>query len=156
MANIIHKKGSLFDAPKGSMLIHAVSTRSVWGSGIAKQFKPRFPESFQFYKDFCEEEGSDLLGIAMECPEENGYTVVNLVTSIDYGDKKDSKDEILANTRRALDNFIWVNGGLFTGELHSCKFNSGLFGVPWEETEKVLIAVLDKYGYTNPWTVWEQ
>jgi ADP-ribose 1''-phosphate phosphatase len=153
---IVYKKGSLFDAPPGSTLVHAVSTRSVWGSGIAKQFKARFPESFVFYKEMCDEEGSDLLGIAIECPEENKYTVVNLVTSIDYGSNKDSKDKILASTRRALDNFFWINNCIFEGELHSCKFNSGLFGVPWEDTEKILIEVMDKYSYTKNWTVWQQ
>ena len=156
MATILNKKGSLFDAPPGSMLIHAVSTKSVWGSGIAKQFKVRFPKSFEFYKEFCQEEGEKLIGVAMECPEENGYTVLNLVTSIDYGANKDSKDKILASTRVALDNFFWIHKGGFHGELHSCKFNSGLFGVPWNETEKILIEELDKVGCTVPWTVWEQ
>ncbi len=152
MATILNVKGSLFDAPPGSMLIHAVSTKSVWGSGIAKQFKARFPESFEFYTELCREEGSDLIGIAMECPEENGYTVVNLVTSIDYGANKDPKEKILANTRCALRG-LFLPEEKFNGEFHSCKFNSGLFGVPWEDTEKILIEELDKAGYTKPWTV---
>lgn len=147
---IVYKSGSLFDAPLGSTLVHAVSTRSVWGSGIAKEFKLRFPESFDFYKEMCQEEGGKLLGLVIYCPPENGYVVENLVTSLDYGDKKDSKDVILKNTRMALEAFFEYEHG----PIHSCKFNSGLFGVPWEDTEKILLDVMNKYGYTEEWTVW--
>ncbi|MGH7974935.1 MAG: macro domain-containing protein [bacterium] len=149
---ITYKKGSLFDAPTGSILVHAVSTQSVWGSGIAKEFKARFPESFEFYKQFCEEEGERLLGVIIYCPVENGYVVNNLVTSIDYGTKKDPKDKILEASRSALRFLLEENPVL---PIHSCKFNSGLFGVPWEETEKVLLEVMTETGYNKIWTVWE-
>lgn len=156
MATILNKKGSLFDAPPGSMLIHAVSTKSVWGSGIAKQFKARFPESFEFYKEICAEEKERLLGTFIEGPEENGYRVVNLVTSIDYGTNKDPKEKIIESTKSTLKLFFAIHKNGMHGEIHSCKFNSGLFGVPWNETEKILIEELDKAGCTLPWTVWEQ
>jgi len=155
MATILNVKGSLFDAPKGSLLIHAVSTKSVWGSGIALQFKAKFPESFEFYQEMCKKEGMFLLGTTIFCPPENDYNVTALVTSLDYGDRKDSMASIIRNTRFALQNLLWLEKDRPT-ELHSCKFNSGLFGVPWKETEKVLIDELDKCGYTKPWTVWEQ
>ena len=148
---IVYKNGSLFDAPPGSILVHAVSTRSVWGSGIAKQFKAKFPESFEFYKELCEEEGTGLLGSVIYCPEENEYYVYNLVTSIDYGDKKDSPEQILEQTRSAL-RFLLEET---SWPIHSCKFNSGLFGVPWEETEKVLLEVMEEQGYKQDFTVWQ-
>jgi ADP-ribose 1''-phosphate phosphatase len=148
---IVYKTGSLFNAPNGSMLVHAVSTRSVWGSGIAKEFKVRFPESFKFYKEICDEEGGKLLGIVIYCPAENGYTVSNLVTSLDYGNKKDPKEMILANTRTAL-HFLLE--GHPTLPIHSNKFNSGLFGVEWEDTENVLLEVMKQTSYNQEWTVW--
>jgi ADP-ribose 1''-phosphate phosphatase len=151
---IIYKKGSLFDAPKGSMLVHAVSTKSVWGSGIAKEFKARFPESYTFYLEICAEEGAKMLGLVIYCPEENGYEVSNLVTSLDYGCNKDPKEMILANTRTAL-HFL-LEETFNDQPIHSCKFNSGLFGVPWEETEKVLLEVMAATCYTKDWTVWQQ
>ena len=149
--SIVYKKGSLFDAPSGSILVHAVSTRSVWGSGIAKEFKVRFPESFDFYKELCNEEGSNLLGIMLQCPEENGYYVCNLVTSLDYGKNKDSKEKILENTRSSLMCLFEET----SRPIHSCKFNSGLFEVPWKETEKVLLDTMKEMNYTNDWVVWE-
>ena len=150
---IVYKKGSLFEAPKGSMLVHAVSTKSVWGSGIAKEFKALFPESYTFYLEMCAEEGAKLLGLVIYCPEENGYNVSNLVTSLDYGCNKDPKEMILANTRTALHYLLEETHNV--QPIHSCKFNSGLFGVPWEETEKVLLEVMEKVGYTKDWTVWQ-
>jgi ADP-ribose 1''-phosphate phosphatase len=152
---IVHKTGSLFDAPKGSMLIHAVSTRSVWGSGIALQFKAKFPESFEFYTEMCKQEGERLLGKFIEGRMENDYTVLNLVTSVDYGARKDSSAKILKSTRESLELFFKIHqtSGMH-GELHSCKFNSGLFGVPWEKTEKVLLDVMNEMGYNTTWTVW--
>lgn len=137
---IVYKKGSLFDVPKGAMLIHAVSTKSVWGSGIAKEFKNRFPESFAFYKELCKQEGEKLIGTVIYCPEENGYFVTPIVTSVDYGNNKDPQDEILKNTRIALE--FLISNNVFRESIYSNKFNSGLFGVPWEATERVLNEVL--------------
>lgn len=151
---LVYKKGSLFDAPRGSILVHAVSTKSVWGSGIAKEFKKRFPESFKFYKELCKEEGQKLLGTTIFCSEENGYLVDNLVTSLSYGEDKDSKNEILKNTRVALESLLLMEQSSSL-PIHSCKFNSGLFEVPWQETEKILLEVMREIGYTQTWTVWE-
>lgn len=148
---IIYKKGSLFDAPKGSILVHAVNAKGVCGAGIAKEFKKRFPESFELYKEMCDEEGSRLTGIVIYCPEEKGYFVYNLVTSNGYGKFKDSKKEILANTRSALQFLLEST----SWPIHSNKFNSGLFGVPWNDTEKILLDVMKEKGYTKEWTVWE-
>lgn len=150
--SIVYKKGSLFSAPKGSILVHAVSTKSVWGSGIAKQFKTRFPESFKFYKEICDEEGERLIGTVICCPEENGYHVYNLVTSIDYGEKKDSKDKILTNTRSAL---RFLLEGL-QAPIYSNMFNSGLFQVNWHDTEKILNDIMRETNYQKDWTVWQQ
>lgn len=151
MATISNIKGSLFNAPKGSILIHACNARGVWGTGIAVEFKKRFPESFEFYHQFCEEEGKKLVGLTLLCPEENGYVVGCLISSDGYGKFKDTPEDILKHTRLALPCVLTENR-----LIHSNMFNSGLFGVPWDETEKVLIEVMDKVGYTAPWTVWQQ
>ena len=147
---IIHKKGSLFDAPKGSILVHACNARGVWGSGIAVEFKKRFPESFDFYKEFCDEEGKRLLGITILCPVENDYTVGCMITSDGYGKFKDPKEKILENTYTALLCVLAENR-----PIHSNLFNSGLFGVPWNETENKLKEAIRNMEYKKPWTVWD-
>jgi len=148
--SIIYKKGSLFEAPKDSILVHSCNSRGVWGKGIAAEFKRRFPESFEFYKEFCDEEKDNLLSLTLLCPEENDYVVGCLMVSKGYGKFKDSKAEILVSTRLALPCVLRENRSI-----HSCKFNSGLFGVPWEETEKILKEAMEEIKYTGTWTIWE-
>ena len=155
---IVYKTGSLFDAPKGSLLLHAVNAQGVWGSGIAKQFHEKFPESFQNYHIWCQLSSSSRgwVGRFSSAPEENGYNIGWLCTSSDYGDKKDPKELVLEYTRDALLE-MFKNEKFYDITLppiHSCKFNAGLFGVPWEETEKVLLDVMQEVGYNNTWTVW--
>lgn len=148
---IVHKNGSLFEAPRGSVLVHAVNAQGIWGSGIAKQFAAKFPQSYEMYKLGCQDEDATGLGIIL--PDEAGYRIGCLFTSTNYGDKKDSPETILKNTRSALE-MMFSTFFQREEEIHSCKFNSGLFNVPWEETEKILVEVMDEVGYTKPWTIW--
>jgi ADP-ribose 1''-phosphate phosphatase len=128
MGNITTVKGSLFDAPKGSIIIHACNTKGVWGSGIAKAFAQHFPNAFCSYAKECSEHGSDLLGTCLLIPEDD-YTIGCLFTSRGYGPHKDSPEKILLATEFAVSDLIKKN--LEQKALHICKINSGLFAVPW-------------------------
>jgi ADP-ribose 1''-phosphate phosphatase len=155
---IVYKTGSLFDAPKGSVLVHACNGQGIWGSGIAKQFHERFPESYEQYRVICTLPDFKI-GEAFVLNIENEYRVGCLVTSGNYGQLRDTKDQILKNTRTALLDILGATNKLSCfivegQEIHSCKFNAGLFGVPWEETEKILLDVMKEVGYNNIWTVW--
>lgn len=139
---IIYKKGSLFEAPKGSMLVHAVNCAGVWGAGIAAEFAKRFPEANKAYSHYSRTSNFNPLGTAFVVADK-GYIIGNLFTSDGYGYKVDSKDKILYNTEQALkDQFLIMSDFNMPREVHSNKFNSGLFRVPWEETEAVLTRVL--------------
>ncbi|KAJ5578734.1 Appr-1-p processing [Penicillium hispanicum] len=46
-------RGSLFDAPTGSALIHACNAQGTWGKGIAATFKHKYPAAFQVYRTYC-------------------------------------------------------------------------------------------------------
>lgn len=59
------------------------------------------------------------------------------------GKRKDGKGEILEATRGAVVDLVRQVGELGedwggVGEVRMCKINSGLFGVPWEETRGVV------------------
>lgn len=156
---VVHKKGSLFDAPQGSVLVHACNAQGVWGSGIAKQFHERFPNSYESYSAICQ--SGDVIGQGFVLNMENDYRVGCLITSNNYGNLRDPKEVILKNTKLALLDILGATGRLdcYIGEdveIHSCKFNAGLFGVPWEETEKILLDVMNEIGYNRVWTVWEK
>lgn len=150
MSKIKYIKGSLFDvAEPESILIHAVNCRGVWGSGIAKEFKIKFPQSFEIYHYSCSNKNVGEAGI---CKQENGYSVGCLYTSESYGKEVDDKDKIIVQTTLALNDLVTVCLPIkYKGKIYSNKFNSGLFGVPWEETEKILAYFVERYNLD--WTV---
>lgn len=146
MSNIIYKKMNLFDAPKGSVLVHACNAQGVWGSGIAKQFKEKFPESFEIYKDHCMYHDEPTMFPGLILPEENGYRVGCLITSNNYAARVSEPHVILKHTENGLELFAekWLDL-LKRFPIYSNKFNSGLFKVPWQDTEKILKEFVDKY-----------
>ncbi len=135
MGNVTTIKGNLFNAPKGSILIHACNTRGVWGAGIAREFAKRFPKAYSKYMSVCREQGSSLIGKCLLI-QENDYVIGCLFTSKNYGRFADSTGKILDATRLAIAHLIAQNE--HNRPLHTCKINSGLFGVPWHKTKEIL------------------
>jgi len=151
---LIHKKMDLFDAPKNSLIIHACNAKGVWGGGIAAEFASRYPRSYGYYNKFCRAEGRlcGRFGVAFY-PDTEEHQVGFLITSEGYGKDKDSTDEILTQTslavKECLDYCEYIsrtNSGQLV-EVYSNKFNSGLFGVPWDMTEGVIKTIIK--GYEN-------
>jgi ADP-ribose 1''-phosphate phosphatase len=145
VSNINYIKGDLFHAPKGSILIHATNCCGIWGGGIAKIFAQKFPESYKIYREYCKNNivGGTALGTCLLIKPENDYRVACLFTSKGYGKFVDSPEEILEATKYAVFDLIYQNNDV--KEFHACKFNSGLFRVPWEKTEAVLEATGKKF-----------
>lgn len=145
---LTYKKQSLFDAPWGSVIVHACNAQGVWGSGIAKEFAERYPSSYELYRHHCHNhdpyEGETVYGAVMiDSNDKNEDHIIGcLFTSENYGSKKDDKETIKLNTVIALFDLLKYSG---ISEVYSNKFNSGLFGVPWEETESILKFVLNKF-----------
>lgn len=146
-----YEKMSLFDAPPGSILMHGCNAQGVWGTGIAAEFKKGFPKSYFQYTDLCNlykrnYPGYGVVGNCILLEPENNYRVACLVTSYDYADI-DTEDTILLQTVLALEDFCYIwereTGGT---PIYCNKFNSGLFSVPWERTEKILVYFAEKHG----------
>ncbi|KAJ6485826.1 hypothetical protein C8R45DRAFT_998058 [Mycena sanguinolenta] len=136
---ITHIKADLFAAPAGSILVHACNCRGSWGGGIAIPFKERYPEAFIEYRDHCKEHGAALMGTCLLIRGET-HDIACLFTSKDYGRRVDPPEAILAATKTAVADLLKQNRDPVK-ELHACRFNSERFGVPWEQTEKVLVEV---------------
>lgn len=134
-------KDDLFNAPKECLLVHACNAQGVWGSGIAKQFKEKFPLEFQMYAHYCNEkpyltQGTSLIINRIGC----------LITRKDYGNNVDPVITILVNTNHALKELLSNT----TMKIAMPRINSGLFKVPWEDTEAILKTFnRDFYIYTN-------
>jgi|ERR1700677_4174250 len=135
MGKITTVKDNLFNAPKGSIIIHACNTKGMWGSGIAKEFAKRYPRSYACYTEVCKNQGPALIGTCLLIPG-GDYTIGCLFTSKNYGQFVDSPDKILAATRTAIADLIKQNTNNLP--MHICKINSGLFRVPWSDTKKIL------------------
>lgn len=147
-----YRNGNLFDAPKNALLVHACNAKGVWGSGIAAEFKKRFPKSYEEYRRYCERKGDRAVGTAFRTWE----NVVCLITSRGYGSEVDSPEEVLRNTERALSSFLDQLDVADDLEVHSNKFNSGLFRVPWEQSEGILRQCLKANTWLGiEWTVWD-
>lgn len=154
---ITHKKMSLFDAPAGAVICHAVNAQGVWGSGIAREFKEIYPGAFTEYNKWCEKNGpgnSGYWGWANWPNEIVGW----LCTSENYGNRVDHPEVIKVNTTLALIDFcnrmysMYPRPNWETIDIYSNKFNSGLFNVPWKDSELILETVLKKFPRIN-WIV---
>jgi len=153
-----YQQGSLFDAPADTWLVHACNTQGSWGAGIAKQFKALFPEAFESYKDSCRfglaSTGESLLirDGDVGC-KGTGRRIVCLLTSRGYGDQRDSASTIKVNTTLAINHLVqeYLRPGQ---KFASNKFNSGLFHIPWEQTEEILKVFVDRYNLD--WTVYDR
>jgi hypothetical protein len=152
---ITYKNISLFDAPRGSYMVHACNSQGVWGSGIAKEFKARYPTAFNAYRAHCEHWNS-VNGTACGTSDnswafdDEPHAVGWIITSHNYGDLKDDLEYIKVNTTLALVDLCEriVKEHLHDDriiEVYSNKFNSGLFGVPWKDSELILKTVLRHY-----------
>ena len=135
MSNVTIVKGDLFSAPKGSIICHACNTYGVWGAGIAKQFAKRYPRAYEKYRQECQDFEEVLLGSCLLI-EEIDYNIGCLFTSDNFGSNVDSVERILSSTERAISDLVCCYGS--REPIHMCKINSGLFGVDWELTKKVL------------------
>jgi ADP-ribose 1''-phosphate phosphatase len=128
-------KGSLFNAPADSILIHACNTQGVWGAGIARQFAELFPGAYRVYRLACMDKKQVFVGSCLLIPSKS-YWIGCLFTSKSYGRQADSPDKILSATRLAIADLVLQNTK--NRPMHMCKINSGLFGVPWKDTRAVL------------------
>lgn len=152
---IKYEKKSLFNVKYG-IIAHGCNAQGVWGSGIAKDFKELYEVSYLEYKVFCNTKRTitGTAGFSKNFNELN--QVAWLITSENYGEKVDAKATILANTALAVKDLCeeiihWKKISTMDFKpdkkitIYSNKFNSGLFKVPWEETEEVLETVLKHF-----------
>lgn len=160
---ITHKTMSLFDAPADAIIVHACNSQGVWGSGIAKPFKEKYAHSYLDYNRFCADfnmsRGTACGRAGMSSfHASEPHWVGWIVTSHNYGELKDSPELIKINTTMALQELCkkaylaHPKDSNPTIDIYSNKFNSGLFNVPWEQSQLILETVLKDFQRIN-WVV---
>jgi len=142
------KKGNLFDnLNKEDIFLHSCNSRGVWGAGIARTFKQKFPYAYLQHCKMINNVGDSYI------LEDKGYKIACLITSKNYGFNVDRYDVILKNTYKSL---LTLFNNLTTDTvIHSPKINSGLFNVPWKDTMEVILKASENIKYKINWIVWE-
>jgi ADP-ribose 1''-phosphate phosphatase len=151
---IKHVKGNLFRAPEGSVLVHSCNAVGLWGAGIAAQLYKRYPEAFADYVKHCARTPKNELMGSYHFYNAGDYYILSLITSKGVGYNRDQPDVILENTANAIDAFLRDTTLSPQVQIHSPKINSGLFGVPWDDSEAVISTALKLYGHERNWYVW--
>ena len=152
MPTLNYRNGNIFDAPAGSLLLHACNAHGAWGAGIALQFAHRFPVAQRAYARDCAAHSADALAGTTRLYPAPRHTIACLITSRGYGKRRDAPDLILQFTRSALAHLLQQLRQ--TTAIHSPRINAGLFGVPWPSTAELLTQALDACPTAHTWTVW--
>lgn len=133
--SIKYIKGDLLKIVNSSkpILAHSCNCYGHWGGGILLQFKIKYPTAFKLYNKFClTSSPEEIIGKCFVI-EEADCEIACLFTSFS-GD--DTVEDIVEYTRLAIADFHRQRPAV--QKLSIPKINSGIFGVPWEATEKVL------------------
>lgn len=163
---LTYHHGDIFaSCPPNTLLIHACNTQGHWGAGIAKAFKEHYPVAYKAHHIFCAKEhsksypvlaGTSQLLFPVDGEEGKGQWIGCVFTSAKYGKAKDKKDVILENTGAAMEMLLeLVKMAGDVEVIRMCKINSGKFGVPWEETERVLKGIVVREYWLGTVEVWE-
>lgn len=178
MSNVRYLKGNILAAKDYKrIIIHSCNANGAWGGGIAYQLAVKYPEAEEVYVDLCERFGNKLLGKCVVIPsfKDQNILIGCLFTSsfgggnhgsgnsiVDYtGQALSHLQKLLTNDSVSTDNanldkeikklMNQVKGNIIDYNLEMPKINSGIFGVPWPETEEVL----KKYKNLMTFTVYE-
>lgn len=128
-------KGDLFKAfPQVDTIGHGCNCLGLMDAGIALEFKKRYPENYQIYKDLCEKK-EFIPGSVLFFKSKNSFfpNVLNLGTQFNPG--KDAKLELIDDCcKKILMHYkLWE-----IKKLGLPKIGCGIGGLLWPEVEKVL------------------
>ncbi|RMD44091.1 hypothetical protein DV735_g940, partial [Chaetothyriales sp. CBS 134920] len=153
--------GNLIDmaSPSPSVILaHACNCKGQANAGLAKALKAAFPAATKEYSDFCKgRDVEEIIGSTVvtqiELPTAAGDDdgrrqfchLANLLTSRDYGRRKDKAEMIVQQTEAALKDLrAWIEQQEFGKQgggkvqVFSNKMNAGFFAVRWEVTLGVI------------------
>lgn len=140
-------KGDLFShkAAQIPVLAHACNPFGLWGGGIAAQFRKRYPSAYKLYADHCHEHGNKLLGQTLIVPSGGSGSEKVYIACLFTSNFENSPDEIVDYTRRSMLDLSKQLKQMQDIEhegskpvVNMPKINSGIFNVPWQDTEAVL------------------
>lgn len=146
MTALEYIKGDLFQAGSGrlkpSILAHACNPFGKWSAGVACTFRSKCPQAYDLYVNHCNN-NSDLLGTCFLANPHNGKPIVACLFTNDF---KQRPDRIVEYTESAIRDLATQLASMNVERdadglpvVHMPRINSGLFRVPWEHSEEVLL-----------------
>jgi O-acetyl-ADP-ribose deacetylase (regulator of RNase III) len=85
MADLIIKKGNVLDS-KFQVIAHQVNCQGVMGAGVAKAVKNKYPEVYEEYRSYCDEDLNDeIFGTCLAVEVNDGKVIANLFGQNEYG-----------------------------------------------------------------------
>lgn len=136
---ITYKHGSLFSVQSG-IIVHGCNTKGVMGSGVAKEFKKRFPDAFyQYQKD------TGLLALG-----DNSYhkheklMLVSALTQKDFGREAiryvsyDAVDTCFRSLKSVIDTMPDWFGDVDRSCIHIPKIGAGLGNGNWSVISSII------------------
>ena len=123
-------------------LVHSCNCNGTWGGGIAYQLALKYPDAERGYTEKCKRYVVGLLGksLLLRTKKDPNLIIGRLFTDA-FGGYDQNASLILKYTKKALQNFssqLEQDPKLLDYQIIMPKINSGIFGVPWEQTEKLL------------------
>lgn len=81
---IIYRKGDLLESDL-KVILHGCNAQGIMGSGIAKQIRERYPQNYEFYREYHKDKGLVLGEVLIDVCEEEGRFILNGITQEFYG-----------------------------------------------------------------------
>lgn len=149
---LIERDMSIFDSPRGSVLAHGCNTVGVWGAGIAKPFKERFPDTFKFYSLVCKSlPSANLLGKFYPYYE-GGYYLGLCMTQVGFGPRGTGPHASLAAIESSLRSLLEYVAKLQNDEtrtrdvdVYIPRIGCGYGGLRWEDVRPVIERLAAQY-----------
>lgn len=163
--SLTYHSGDIFAAQDHTVLIHACNAQGVWGSGIAVAFKKAYPNAFNTYRTHCLSKSNSIQTgtcLLIQPCEATGPThwIACLFTGAKYGFRKDGPEQILENTKLAVEDLLQnikkAEQSREVESLRMCKINSGRFGVEWKRTEAVLKEIVVEERSRKTIEIWDR
>lgn len=129
---LIERVGDLFDYP-GLAIGHGVNTQGVMGAGVAREFRDRYPEMFDTYRDLCRQ-GKLSPGEAMLYEVSASRVVCNLATQRFLGANA-LVSWVIDAVKDAATSLI---EHYHCYELATCRIGCGIGGLEWEAVREYL------------------
>jgi len=126
--------GDLFTYPGLDAIAHGCNCAGVMGAGIAKEFKKRYPENFEYYRNACAN-NSFFIGSVRIFRNSDKY-IINLGTQDRF-----INPAKLEHIELALNNMIYIVSGIPENvkTIGLPRIGAGLGGLDWEDVKQVIL-----------------